>query len=249
LERNERAAGSRSTNALLVAIRAQLDAFQAGVWTALPAFVSSFNAGKATVSAQPTIQAQVRQPDGTWVNTTMPLCLDCPVVFPGGGGFVFTFPLASGDEGVLVFASRCIDNWWQKGGIQTQAELRMHDLSDGFFFPAGGLSQSKVPGNVSTNSCQLRSMDGSTVIELAANQIINVKAPGGVMFECPVVFQQGVTFEQQVGGIIGGGGTVNFGNALIMTTGDLQTGQIQSLNNHTHPTVTGGITGPPTAGS
>lgn len=162
LDRNERAANSRS--ALQLAVQAALDGRQAKVWTALPAYATAFNAAQLTVSAQPTIQAQMRQPDGTWVTTALPLCVDCPVMFPGGGGYSLTFPIQANDEGLLFFASRCIDAWWQQGGIQAQAELRMHDLSDGFFLPTGGMSQPNVPPDVSTDGVELRSKDGTSAV-------------------------------------------------------------------------------------
>jgi Phage protein Gp138 N-terminal domain len=185
LERSERVP-SGNKNALLLAVRAALDGHQAGVWTALPAFVQSFNAAHLTVECQPTIQPQVRQPDGTWIDVTLPLCVDCPVMFPGGGGFVLTFPLVAGNEGLLVFASRCIDSWWQNGGVQKQAEIRMHDLSDGFFIPTGGMSNAKVPGNVSTTSTQLRSSDGLTSIDLSAEHVITLTAPSGIVLNGPL---------------------------------------------------------------
>src|SRR5581483_1614254 len=121
MDRRERIPTS-GTNADLIAIKAALKANQANIWTTLPASVNSFNANKLTVEAQPTIQAQIHQPDGTWVDTTLPLCVDCPVMYPGGGGFTLTFPLVKGDEGLLIFSARCIDSWWQSGGVQTQAE-------------------------------------------------------------------------------------------------------------------------------
>ncbi len=177
MDRKERVP-TEGQNALLVAVQAALDGFQSKVWTALPVFVQSYNAEKITVECQPTIQAQVRQPDGTWVDTTLPLCVDCPVMFPGGGGFVLTFPINAQDEGLLVFASRCVDAWWQNGGVQKQAELRMHDLSDGFFIPTGGMSNPNVPPNVSTTSAQLRSKDGTVVVDLnATDKQVKVTAP------------------------------------------------------------------------
>ena len=157
-------------DSLLVALRGALQNFESTLWTALPASVVSYNAAKLTVSAQPTIQAQVRTPAGQWINTTLPVCVDCPVSFPGGGGFTLTFPIAVGDEGILVFASRCIDAWWQNSGVQPQAELRMHDLSDGMFIP-GLFSVPKVPANVSTTACQLRSIDGQTLVEVGPGKI------------------------------------------------------------------------------
>lgn len=214
---------------LLVAIRAALEGFQATVWTALPAFVDSFNAARQTVSAQPTIQAQYRAPTGeTWQNTTLPLCVDCPVLFPGGGGFTLTFPIAAGDEGLLVFSSRCIDQWWQSGGVQPQAELRMHDLSDGFFIPTGGMSNAKVPGGISTTTTQLRSVDGECYVELAAGHAVNVVAPGGVK----------ITGNLVVTGSLG---------ADVITDSD---GTV-TLNNHTHSGVQSGgdDSGPPVPGT
>ena len=180
MERKERIP-TTGQNALLVAVQAALDGFQSKVWTALPAVVQSYNAAKLTVECQPTIQAQVRQPSGTWVDTTLPLCVDCPVMFPGGGGFTLTFPITAGDEGLLVFASRCIDGWWQNGGIQKQAELRMHDLSDGFFIPTGGMSNPNVPPNANLNTAQLRNKEGTLVVELDDQTgQVNILATGGL---------------------------------------------------------------------
>lgn len=166
-------------NSPLAAVRAALRGHEAGVWTALPAIVQSYDAAKVTVSAQPAIQAQVRTPGGAWNNATLPLCVDCPVQFPGGGGFVLTFPIAAGDEGLLVFASRCIDAWWQSGKVSPQAELRMHDLSDGFFFPQV-FSNPRAPSGMSTTAAQLRSLDGLSYLELAAGHVVDVVAPGGL---------------------------------------------------------------------
>jgi len=153
-------------------IKAALSGFQSGLWTALPATVAGigFNANLMTVQAQPAVQAQVRTPSGSWVNATLPLCVDCPVLFSGGGGYVGTFPLAAGDEGLLVFASRCIDAWWQSGKVSPQAELRMHDLSDGFFVPLAfsNPNAAKVSGGASATEAQIRTYDGSVMARINA---------------------------------------------------------------------------------
>lgn len=162
----------------LVAARAMLRGWQSDIWTALPAVVQSYDATKMTVVAQPSVQAQVRSPEGVWSNATLPVCVDCPVAFQSGGNFMFSFPLAQGDEGVLIFSSRCIDAWWQNGGTQPQAEFRLHDLSDGMFVP-GLFSQPRVPNpEPSTTAAQLRSMDGQTVLEASVAQL-SMTADGG----------------------------------------------------------------------
>lgn len=161
------------------AFNAGWDGRQAELWTALPAVVQSYSPTENTVSLQPTIQAQVSAKDGTtsWVN--LPILIHCPVFFPSGGGYTLTFPIAAGDEGLVIFASRCIDAWWQLSGINPQVELRMHDLSDGFFLPKFW-SKPKVISNISTASAQLRSDDGQCYIELAASHAINIITPGNL---------------------------------------------------------------------
>ena len=99
--------------------------------------------------------------------------------FPSGGGFTLTFPLAVGDEVYVALAERCIDGWWQSGGVQPQAEFRMHDLSDGFCFPKVW-SQAKKITSPSITTAQLRSDDGVLYVELAAAHVCNIVAPGGV---------------------------------------------------------------------
>lgn len=149
------------------ALRTVLRGWQAGLWTAMPGILQAFDAGAMTAKVQPSVQGQLRQADGTWKDATLPLCLDCPVIFPAGGGFALTFPLAQGDEGLLVFASRCIDAWWASGGVQKQPRFRMHDLSDGFFLP-GCFSQPRKLANINTSFPELRNAAGT--IKLAATE-------------------------------------------------------------------------------
>jgi len=164
---------------LQAAIKVALDGLQADIWTALPGILQSFDATKVTAVIQPSVKAQIQVQDGSWSSVTLPLCLDCPVLFPGGGGFQLTFPLAKGDEGLLVFASRCINAWWAQGGVQPQEELRMHDLSDGFFLP-GVFSQPRKPSPISTTKAELRSADGSLRLSLAPGGVLEIVAPGAV---------------------------------------------------------------------
>lgn len=168
------------------ALRTAMDGRQAMMWTALPGLVVSYDPAQQTCQVKPTIQAQYRAPDGSSRFVSMPLLLDCPVVFPSGGDVVMTFPIATGDDCLVVFASRCIDSWWQSGTIQPPAEFRMHDLSDGFVF-VGPRSLPKALENVSTTTAQIRSKDGTTYVELdPAGQIVTIKAPGGIVLDGPV---------------------------------------------------------------
>ena len=207
---------------LRVVLRTALDSWQGQLWTALPAMVNSYDATKMTVSAQPTIQARVLSQSGTWTNTTLPLCQDCPVAFPSGGGFTMTFPIAQGDEGILVFSSRCIDNWWQLGSsmsnpAQPQAEFRMHDLSDGMFIP-GLFSQKRKLANASTSVVQIRSTDGNTLFEVGPQELR--MTPDG-----------GVTQIKIVPGYTQILGNLQISGAIQSITGSTYAGNLQTTGN------------------
>lgn len=147
---------------------AALAGHQAGLWTALPGVVLSYDAASQTVEVQPSIQAIQLLSDGSTVPIDLPPCVDVPVLFMTGGGYTLTFPIKAGDECLIVFASRCIDNWWQLGGDspQPQAELRMHDLSDGFAI-IGPRSQVKMlsPAPI-TGGVELRSDDRASRVTI-----------------------------------------------------------------------------------
>ncbi len=147
--------------AAIAAVEALVD-----VHTSIPGFVRSFDPATQTAKVQPAIMRLWR--DGGW--KALPECVDCPVQYLRYGNFVITGPLSPGDEGLLHFSERSIDNWWAKGGVQEQCEMRMHDLSDGFFAP-GYSSKGRVPANVATDALEIRTLDGSTVVRVAAGMV------------------------------------------------------------------------------
>lgn len=178
-------------------LRLTFESHQAELWTALPAIVQSYDPEEVTVSAQPTIQAYVRDKDGNWTWTNLGMLIHCPVVFPGGGGFLMTFPIQPGDEVLVIIASRCIDAWWQNGGIQTQSQLRMHDLSDGFALPRV-FSKPNAPSSLSTQNAQLRTRDGSCLLEITPGGVIHLAAPGGMIVDGDVQVNGKLTATDEV---------------------------------------------------
>lgn len=143
------------------------------IWTALPGQVVQYFPATNTCSIQPTVQGLITATDGSVTSVNLPVLLDCPVVFPNGGGYTLTFPIQANDEVLVVFSSRCIDGWWASSGIQPAPEFRMHDLSDGFCIP-GAFSRPRVITNISSNSVQLRANNGATYLEIAGS-VINAR--------------------------------------------------------------------------
>ncbi|MDN7895887.1 Gp138 family membrane-puncturing spike protein [Burkholderia cepacia] len=171
----------------LTSLRTALRGWQVGIWTALPGVIESFDDDAQTCVVQPAIKVPVRANDGTVTTAALPPVVDCPVQFPSGGDCTLTFPVASGDECLIVFASRSFDAWWQSGGVQEQAALRMHDLSDGFAL-LGFRSRPRALAGVSTSSAQLRSDDGRTFVDLNPSAgTLKFAAPTSIELTAPTV--------------------------------------------------------------
>ncbi|CAR54941.1 Gp138 family membrane-puncturing spike protein [Burkholderia cenocepacia] len=171
----------------LEALKHAIGARLTEVWTALPGTVESFDPTAMTVSIQLGTKDSIRNEDGTISTSPFPLLTDCPVVWQGGGGVTATFPIAAGDECLVVFASRCIDAWWQSGGVQEQAESRIHSLADGFAL-VGVRSRPRALSGFSTTSAQLRSDDGRTFVDLNPSAgTLKFAAPTSIELTAPTV--------------------------------------------------------------
>lgn len=105
-----------------------------------------------------------------------PILLDCPVVVLGGGNAKLTFPIAQGDECLIIFNDRNIDNWFQSGQAGPVATARLHSFSDGIAL-VGLQSLNKSIKNYDTTRAVLRNGDdgltmvgvGPTLIKIANN--------------------------------------------------------------------------------
>lgn len=146
-------------------LRMALEGTLARLWTAGPGIVHDVDLEKQTCSVQLAIQGETTGADGTVQRVALPMLVDVPLVFPRAGGFAVTFPVKSGDEVLVVFGARCIDAWYQSGGVQPAAEARMHDLSDGFAIP-GPTSQPRKLTNVSATDLQMRNEAGDAYVGL-----------------------------------------------------------------------------------
>lgn len=152
---------------------------QAQMWTALPGIVKAVDLAKQTCSVQPAIRGSVTDKEGKTSPCDLPLLVDVPIVFPRAGGFALTFPVQEGDECLVVFASRCIDAWWQNSGVQEPAEWRMHDLSDGFAILAPTSQPRKLDG-VLSDAVHLRTDDGQAFVKIDSGYNITAKTPAKV---------------------------------------------------------------------
>lgn len=122
-----------------------------------PGVIQVFDAATQTCIVE-IAQTQVTSiaQDGTRTIEAYSPLLVVPVVFPSGGGFTLTFPIQEGDECLLFFNDRQLDNWFAQGAGQAPTIGRLHDLSDAFAL-VGIRSSPRALAGVSTASVQLRS--------------------------------------------------------------------------------------------
>lgn len=189
----------------------------------VPSIVQSFNATAMTVVVQCALLENVRI-NGIQQSVDLGLISDVPIQFITGGTWSLTVPIQAGDECLLIFADGCIDAWFQSGGQQSRIDGRRHALSDAFAL-FGVRSQPRALPNYSTTAMQLRSDDGTVVIELGASEI-TIKA-------------NTVTVQGQQVNVTGSTNVAISGNNT--TTID---GKDFLLHTHTGVTAGGGVTGP-----
>lgn len=168
------------------ALRLAFDGRLSMLWTNFPAIVTAVDLTKNTCSVQPAIQGVIEDENGIKQYVNLPVLVDVPICWQKAGGFVLTLPLAVNDEVLVIIASRCIDAWWQSGGIQKPMEARMHDLSDGFAIPGPSSQPNKIT-NVSSTGAQLRNLAGTTYIEISADGKIKMKAPTEIGLEATTI--------------------------------------------------------------
>lgn len=150
------------------AIRAAAHKSSVGIRVAMPGIIESFNRGQQTVTVRPAIREVLRD-GGAETEIEIPLLVDVPIVLPRAGGYLLAFVPEAGDECLVVFADTCIDGWWQSGGVQSQAERRRHDLSDGFAIP-GPWSQPNLP-ELPEKGVRLQDKDGEIYIAIEDKKV------------------------------------------------------------------------------
>lgn len=81
-----------------------------------------------------------------------PLLLDCPVFTLQGGGGSLQFPIAPGDQCLVLFSDRNLDAWFQNGAAAPPLDGRLHDLSDGIALVGVNALNSSLPPYSATES-------------------------------------------------------------------------------------------------
>lgn len=133
------------------------------------ATIQTFNPLNQTATATINYTKTYFQPDATGVYQAVqqnyPLLVDSPVICLGGGNGALTFPVAPGDECLVFFNDRDIDNWFQGNTGAAVATPRLHSFSDGIIL-VGLRSTPNVLVSYSTDSIELRTKTGNAKLAI-----------------------------------------------------------------------------------
>lgn len=171
--------------------------------TAMPGIIESFDPVNQIASVQPAIQRVfiTREENKTILTpSNLPILINVPVQFPRGGGFSLTMPVKKGDECLLIFSERPIDDWHSSGQVKRPSARRFHHLSDATALVGISSVPNKIP-NYDPNNMELKKDDGSVSIkwnsdgsmDITANSDINVNTPATANITAPTVNINGNT--------------------------------------------------------
>lgn len=148
-----------------------------GLHTAAPGIIKAFDGRFATV--QPAIKIQTVI-DGVASFIDPPLILHVPVVVPHSpcAGLALTVPILPGDECLLIYAERAIDNFVAYGGLQppilitdqATAQGRTHDITDAICIPGIVTAAHLIP-NYSQTSIEIRDTARKTVLSVKRGEL------------------------------------------------------------------------------
>jgi hypothetical protein len=153
----------------------------------MPGIVQSFDASTQLATVQPAIRRIFITRDGdkeTLVPDDLPILINVPVIFPRGGGFSLTFPVRSGDECLLVFCERSIDDWHETGKVKAPTTKRFHSLSDATAIVGISSLTNKVPDYDPVNT-EIKKDDGSVSITLNNDSSLDVYADSNISIDTP----------------------------------------------------------------
>ena len=156
--------------------------------TAMPGIIETFNPAMQTATVQPAVKRifkTVGSDSVVLAPADLPVLINVPVVQPRGGGYSLTFPIAPGDECLLVFCERSIDIWHEKSGPQMPGAKRFHALSDATAYVGLSSKPNKVP-DYDPDNVQLKKDDGTASVTIKPNQV-DVDAKTLVQVTAPTI--------------------------------------------------------------
>jgi phage baseplate assembly protein gpV len=205
---------------------------------ALPGIITAFDSTTQLCSVKPAIR--LKNVDGDTVTyIELPILVNVPCVMPVCQNFVITIPVQVGDQCLLIFADRALDNFIVSGNISNPLMVsedtsapRAHALTDAICIVGFITSQNKV-ANYSTDAIEIRPRNSATTVRVQSDKTI--VTTGG----------QVVTVDGSKITMVAGSVSLQVDNSKVTITGDVVvTGNVTiggiPFNTHKHISASSG---------
>lgn len=135
--------------------------------------IQTFDPSSMTCSVQLNYQKTLRKRNAssaapntyTDVIIPYPVLIRVPIIVLGGGGSSLTFPIAAGDNCLVLFCDRDIDGWLESGQTTNPPFTgRMHDLSDAVVIVGLYPAQSPI-ANYNTQEITMQDATGNRLCQ------------------------------------------------------------------------------------
>lgn len=168
--------------------------------------IQSFNSSKQTVTATINYQRTYFNTDpntGQYVRRLVnyPILVDVPVVILGGGKSALTFPIQQGDQALILFNDRSIDNWAAGARSGPVSSSRTHNLADGLAL----VGLNSISGYDADNV----TLDGGAALIQIKNDITNLKTILDDLITAINAMTVSVPFTPGTFGVSGVPGSIN----------------------------------------
>lgn len=202
---------------LLEAIESAITGRLAALHVSLPGSVEKYDSSTQKADIKPMLKKRLL--DGAVED--YPVIPNVPVIWPRTADFALAAPMNRGDQVLLVFIERSMDEWLSEGGTPTPVDRRKFNLSDAVAIP--GLYSFKQNSPVNTGE--------DAVVQFKSSKI-TMRKNGDMELDV------GSNDLYLVGNLVAAGSQGGSVNTLINST--FKT----FYDAHTH-TAPGGTTGPP----
>lgn len=161
------------------AFELQFARMTAQIRCAMPGVIQSFDPATQTATVQPALKMKITLGKDV-SHLSLPVVQNVPVVLPFAqtAGLLLTLPIKAGDECLLIFADRGMDNFIQAGGVQPTPSSgnedtttpRAHHLTDAICIP-GIISNPQAVPEYNTEHIELRDRERKQYISLGPEGI------------------------------------------------------------------------------
>lgn len=136
--------------------------------------IKEFDSGDQSATIQLALKRVIAvAEDGSKTLQERPLILKCPVMVLFGGASFINLPIAPGDNCIVLFNDREIDNWFVNGGMQAPTTRRTHDISDAIAIVGIRNLQTSI-GNYLANGIRICHNGGSSQMDFTDMMIESV---------------------------------------------------------------------------